>query len=736
MNAAIDFLERFADVRFFFPGDMGTIVPSGTGVMLPPVIQIVDEPDFSFRRIYSGRSKWWEETIVEGMVNYSIQQVNQRFGNFNIPYTHGLAQVNYLERFGESHPEYFALKPDGKRYNNPHEHHPGQLCFNSGIVEEIYQDAKAYFQGRPASERGITSWHRAAGENYYCIMPQDGLQWCACEKCAPYGPAGSAYFNDAEASKRINHFLWQFTADIASRLKREGIEGIVTQMPYGVMKALPDVELPDNISVQVAVKGMGKREFWDDDKAIIKQWHDKVHRPISVWTYPGKHMQKAAMKGLPSTMFHQMGEYFQYMRPYLCGAFIEDETDFEIFNHLDYYIYGKIAWNLDLSVEELLADYYRHMYGSAAPLLETFFNEMEELWCGRIIGNTVETAVGPVAKLPTDFEVWQNIYTSEKRKGWTALFDKALAMTAKEPEAQKRVAFMKKEYLGPILAAGASFDDRKGLVDAWKSDVPGSVWLRPHKGEVNEVATQVTIKRENGSFVFTYDCEEPNMGEIKARQTERDAKLLYDDSCVELLLNPSGDRKNYYHFIANTNGALYDAACKLNEHSRLDWNSEGATVTTARQENGFTITITIPETSIAPFKPEGFPANFARHRSLESFNHKEIYYQWSPVGGRSFHDIERFGILCLQPQPSRNLLVDPDFVLYTHNTWRPGSWNFAKTGKSSGEGQMHELDKRVFLFGGQSGHVVNQTGQSFHIAQKFSGMEPNKNYRVSYYLRL
>ena len=46
------------------------------------------------------------------------------------------------------------------------------------------------------------------------------------------------------------------------------------------------------------------------------------------------------------------------------------------------------------------------------------------------------------------------------------------------------------------------------------------------------------------------------------------------------------------------------------------------------------------------------------------------------------------------------------------------------------------MDKNVFLFGGQSPHVVNVTGQSYHIAQKFSGMEPNKKYRVSYYLRL
>ncbi|MBO4512802.1 MAG: hypothetical protein J5746_08545, partial [Victivallales bacterium] len=204
LNAAMDFLERFADVRFFFSGEMGTVVPTGTGVMLPPEIRIVEEPDYSFRRIYSGQSKWWQEPIVEGMHNCGAQQVALRLGTFAIPYTHGLAQVNFIERFGETHPEYFALKPNGKRYCKPAEIHPGQLCFNSGIVEEIYQDAKAYFQGKPSSERGIQSWHRVAAENYYCIMPQDALYWCCCEKCAKIGLGGKAYFKDQKTSANIN----------------------------------------------------------------------------------------------------------------------------------------------------------------------------------------------------------------------------------------------------------------------------------------------------------------------------------------------------------------------------------------------------------------------------------------------------------------------------------------------------------------------------------------------------
>ena len=294
---------------------------------------------------------------------------------------------------------------------------------------------------------------------------------------------------------------------------------------------------------------------------------------------------------------------------------------------------------------------------------------------------------------------------------------------------------MKEEYLGRILNAGKDFDGRVGLINDWKAEVPGTVWLRPYKGEINEVSTKVTIARENGSFIFTYECEEPNLEDIKNHCHGRDEIQTFSDSCVELLLNPSGDRKNYYHLIANTNGAFFDASYLLNEKPDVTWNCQGATVTAEKGEHGFTITFSVPEASIAPFKPEGFPVNFARNRALKTIIPKEALYQWSPVQGVSFHDLERFGILCLQTQKPTNLLQDPDFQRPIHNTYKPGNWNFSKNKSSSGEGQKCELDKTVFLFGGQTPHVTNQTGQSFIISQKFSGMEPNKQYRVSYYLR-
>jgi len=226
------------------------------------------------------------------------------------------------------------------------------------------------------------------------------------------------------------------------------------------------------------------------------------------------------------------------------------------------------------------------------------------------------------------------------------------------------------------------------------------------------------------------------MADIKLEQTERDAPLMYADSCVEIFLNPSGDRKNYFHFIVNAKGVLYDSSCKLNDKTNLAWNCEGATTSSQLNADGYTVTLTVPEASIGAFNPKGFPVNFARHRSLKGDLPKEIYYQWSPVTGQSFSYLERFGVMYLEPIPDDNLLKDADFQSDFRNSWQSGPWTWRLPKMPGGEGHKKELDKNIFLFGGQSAHLTNVKGQQHHVAQKFTGLKPNTSYRLSFFLRL
>ena len=54
LSGVYDFLERFADARFFFPGQNGTVVPAKKGLFLPEKINVVESPDMQLRTFYFG----------------------------------------------------------------------------------------------------------------------------------------------------------------------------------------------------------------------------------------------------------------------------------------------------------------------------------------------------------------------------------------------------------------------------------------------------------------------------------------------------------------------------------------------------------------------------------------------------------------------------------------------------------------------------------------------------------
>lgn len=48
-----------------------------------------------------------------------------------------------------------------------------------------------------------------------------------------------------------------------------------------------------------------------------------------------------------------------------------------IFDSLNVYVGMQLMWNLDQNVETMLDEYYKNFYGSAEPLLQKFYAEME-----------------------------------------------------------------------------------------------------------------------------------------------------------------------------------------------------------------------------------------------------------------------------------------------------------------------------------------------------------------------
>ena len=94
LNGVYEFLERFAGVRFYFPGEIGTIVPRKAEWVLPG-IDIIDRPDNQHRATYcvglkqlgNGKLNFYDDKIAPDVQRLSALQ--RRNSTLNLPNCHG-----------------------------------------------------------------------------------------------------------------------------------------------------------------------------------------------------------------------------------------------------------------------------------------------------------------------------------------------------------------------------------------------------------------------------------------------------------------------------------------------------------------------------------------------------------------------------------------------------------------------------------------------------------------------
>ena len=455
-----DFLERFVGCRFYFPGEVGEYVPRTTAFVVPET-DLTSAPRFLERSISSlvsmGR---WPETMTNAGEACWTESLRLRLQTRPLPHCHGLRGFKFVQRFGATHPEYFQMKKDGTRDlrdtgKEPH-YLNNKLCYSSkGLLEEMYQDVKAYLTGQPAGSRGIPrwGWGFAYGE-YVDVMPEDGTVHCCCDLCK------AAYAKAKDPKNESNELVWNYTIDIAERLKREGVKGNVMQMAYSSYHNVPDRKIPDNVVVTVCNNGAwvlperGERDF-----ASMKAWFDNVGR-IKVYSNCGKHRcLNLNIPDVPSVTPWAMAAFYNRIAPMTRGAHCSNETDRFIYSMLNYYVYSKVAWEGSVDADALMDEFFRLMFGAGAEQMKEIFAAFERKWMTEILGNSIDTAIGTVTAAPSEFKIWTDLYSSDRLKPIRDLADRAeAAVTAGSPEAM-RLAFFRREMLEPTFARAAGYAD-------------------------------------------------------------------------------------------------------------------------------------------------------------------------------------------------------------------------------------------------------------------------------------
>ena len=448
-----DFLERVLGARFYFPGELGTVVPRHASVAIGK-LDVVSEPACTIRDYYPGgggvapgeqagseriRSEWKARILLY-----------QRMSTVHIPLCHGQNKFEITKRFAKTHPEYFALLKDLKtgelrRDTDPENKmafHPNQLCQSSRLWEDVlYPETKAQLLG---------------GKKYVDIMPTDGMRRCLCDLCT------AACSKDPDDRQYATDLMWTRTAWLAQRLIDEKVPGFVTQMAYPPYRRIPAFDLPTNILIQVAEKGPWGTQFpdvWKRDNAEIRGWAEKLGHKVWIWNYPGKWGQYLT-PGVPPMSPKAWAKYYKSVFPWSFGAFAESESDRAIFNYLNHYVFSKVMWDPSVDTDALLKEHYRVMFGAAADLVERFYDDLEHKWIEEVTGHgrAQATSLGPgMYAFPSEFAIRTAIYGPQEIARWERLFDEALARTGAATDEGRRVAYVREQFLKPLADANGAY---------------------------------------------------------------------------------------------------------------------------------------------------------------------------------------------------------------------------------------------------------------------------------------
>jgi hypothetical protein len=629
------FLERICGIRFYMPGELGTVLSPIQDLQVPPFTQ-ERAPAFNYRYPWlcfleesPADALWLRRAGFGGTVPVVINH------NFDFMYRHR-----------EAHPEFFALV-DGVRDCQPGGSKSaviGQcnLCLsNPEMIQQFAADIGDYFDQHP--EQG-----------FFAVGPPDGMtRICAEPRCQ------EQIDQDAPENGRYSNYVWGFIAKLANAVAKRHPDKFVGCFAYERYNRPPQGldKLPPNVAVMICKQ---RRLFvipaekqrvladiaaWKEKAAAVYYWDYYIYDSWLPW------------RGLPILYSQTIAADFRWMQAHgIRGEFIEAEGAADegvrkmhrpATQHLNLYLTARLAWDPTLNVEDLLAEYYRLFYGPAEA-------EMREFWT---YAETVRSAAGVRLTSTAEFQP-EAVFSPDLLARLAELLGKALAQTPEGSVYRQRLELLDREFtparraLVQTLRSGEQALSLPLLATPQDLDALKPIRLLSLTGEAMPDPTWLTVGWTAAGLHLNLLCFERSMDKLRAICTTHDQGGLWDDDCVEVFLNPDPNNpRTSYHYIVNSKGAVWDGRRGVAAETGEAWNGT-ATVATQIEAKRWRVSVTIPFADLgitAPAPGLSLKANVYRTRWVGGAQESSA---WSPTNDPDYSAVKRFGTFVLGAAPT------------------------------------------------------------------------------------
>ncbi len=656
LDAAYEFMERVFGCRWYWPGKLGTVVSTEKNIAIDNLFK-TGAPQFDCRALFYDISKDPDIPAYDVM---TWQRRNRLGGSAPDPIAMHTF-VDWVDKFGKDHPEYFALQPDGKRKVNKDS--GVHLCMtNPDVIREAGKWAVEYFKKRPNAK-------------FISIMPGDcnDLKYCRCPNC-------TKMVSEEKGREGIHsNAVWKFVNQVAAVVAEKCPGKFVKCCAYADYLRRPDFALLPNVAVTLCFGPVPRanaayKQAW---RKLIDEWR-VTGAKLYVWEYWNSSRYARGIYGAPALWPRQLKEIYLLDNNHVSGRVIElsdinaDGVGVQswadwMYDSLNLYIAMKLMWDRDYDVEAELKKFHKDFYGPAAAAMEEFNNAIEIAWYNgqhMIKGKNV-----------WDWEVcWTKVFPPAFVDRMMGLLRKAVKdAEGKEPyysrakktlEGYKYFERNSKMFRGVQSKKAQNIEVPRGAApkidgtvdDAeWKNAVSVSGFCDSYN--VYQVKSKTTMKfRHDGKYLYAaviadIPAEDKNITVLPEKNGKRDA-FLWDYESVEFFFGGKDDQS--YQFILGPDNALFDATWggKRNLNTAMKWNAPDVKFATTRTAARWCGEIAIPIAALQlknPVAKNTFRSNFARNHRYTDLKKSRRWEQsmWLPTFG-SFHNMDRYGKLILK----------------------------------------------------------------------------------------
>ena len=415
VKAVTRFMEKFLDVRFLGPGEVGKDIPKTAKVEVPAGFFDRHLPPIDYAPATGYTLTFGYAANAFGPGAY------HSYGGHT--YHHACPQAKYFKE----HPEYFGLV-NGRRTPLPLKN--STLCISNPKIEDLLVE-----------ELVARLDEGAAGVQ---LGQQDGRQWCQCAECKAYG---------GPAADTVGEKLWILHRRVAERVAKLRPGKIVNIISYSETATPPKTfrEFPENVMIEVC----------HPTEARLKNWTEnyKVPHGFVVYIYlwgnypmPGLTAKRSYMRCAEMVrMFRRYGVHGIYR----CGFGELFGTEGPA-----YYLFGRLIDEPEADVNAVVQEYCDRAYGPAAEPMREFHDTLDRRLMASDLMENPDSEFGSASpQNPLDLLAY--IYTPDVAAKMEACLVRAegLAETQKQ---KTRLALVRREFdyarnLGKVAALYASY---------------------------------------------------------------------------------------------------------------------------------------------------------------------------------------------------------------------------------------------------------------------------------------